>query len=188
MEGPPGSGLPGRRRADRLVTPLPLVGLDGRWTGFWTAIERPAAASVRPWRSGAGGGAEAAHAETLAATVTWLAASRHDAIPPEVGDRRAVVPEAAEHLVRVLAELRRGRQHSPGRPRHLDRERDLRHQAELRVLDRREEAPLDQLRVADDLVQIQHRPRAHIGLVEQRDPLGAGPRPEQPPELLLHAA
>ena len=43
----------------------------------------------------------------------------------------------------------------------------------------REKPALPELRVPDDLVEGEDRPRAHVGLVQELDPLGAGPRPEQ---------
>ncbi len=89
-------------------------------------------------------------------------------------DRRRVVAQAAEHLVGVLAQLRRGRLDAPRRRRHLHREGDLSDGAELRVRHLREEAALRELRVPDDLVERQHRSRADVGLVQELDPLARG--------------
>ena len=55
----------------------------------------------------------------------------------------------------------------------------------LGCCDLREEAALDELRVAEDLVEREHRARADVGLMQERDPLGAGARPEQLAKLRL---
>src|SRR5262249_52890332 len=104
-------------------------------------------------------------------------------MPPEGGDRGRVVAKPAENLIGWLTKLRRWRRHAPGRLRHVDRERDLADRSKLRMLELREETSLDKLRVPDDLVEGENRSGADVRLLQELDPLGASPRPEQLAQL-----
>src|SRR3954470_16533529 len=88
-------------------------------------------------------------------------------------DVAVVIAECAQNFVAVLAGLRAGALQPARRAAQRHRLSNETEPAEGRVLDRRCDAEMPDLRIGEDLIHLIDRPGRHAGLVKSLDPFGA---------------